>query len=63
MTKYICDLCGEDRYQSDMGKVEFNDGEHPHNGSTMTTVADVCVECMVKLPGLRTTMEISEARK
>lgn len=46
MRHITCDICGvKDLDEDDVLKVEVLDGEHPHNGSTMTKTVDMCIEC------------------
>ena len=60
MTKITCDVCN--RQVSTPIKVEFRDGEHPHNGSTMRTRIDLCEVCTKKIPDLRSEFELDDIR-
>ena len=44
-TTVNCDLCGE-VIPFDPIKVYVDDGEHPHNGDTITRRIDMCNRCM-----------------
>jgi hypothetical protein len=57
-TKITCDICEKEITKA--VQVEFNDGEHPHNGSRMTKNADVCLDCIVKVPSLQSFSEFDE---
>lgn len=56
-----CDICGNTIKAGEI-RVEVRDGEHPHSGSTMTKIIDVCHECITKFPQLNSTVEFSELR-
>ena len=43
-----CDIC-DGVIEGDALKVEVLDGEHPHNGSTMTKTIDACLSCGSKM--------------
>jgi len=60
MTKTICDICEEETTHP--FRVEVLDGEHPHNGSTMTKDIDVCDDCIRRLK-LRCNVEFDELRQ
>lgn len=52
-TKITCDICEKlVKFEEDKVRVEFDDGEHPHSGSTMSITKDVCFKCLVKIKGL-----------
>lgn len=51
-TTITCDKCGVSIRQAI--KVEFDDGEHPHCGSRMTKMVDLCVNCAIG-PGVKLT--------
>jgi len=57
-----CDVC-DSRITHSPSSVEINDGEHPHNGSQMTTRIDVCDQCIGKITTLRSFTELSELQK
>jgi hypothetical protein len=42
-TVITCDKCN--KQITTPIRVEFNDGEHPHNGSLMTIIKDLCRVC------------------
>ena len=56
-----CDLC-DAKIEVDAIKVEVLDGEHPHNGSTMTKTIDVCPSCASRME-LRCDKEFVELRR
>lgn len=62
-----CDICGRGiKYLSDAIQVEINDGEHPHNGSTMTKTIDCCIECFKNITNdrpIRVEMELDVAKR
>jgi len=54
-TTITCDLC--DQIVTWVVKVEFWNGDHPHNGSQMYKTADVCKKCIKRLPRIKITEE------
>lgn len=62
MTITTCDICKENIPHSKI-TVEFLDGKHPHNGSTMYALADCCPRCAARLAKLSCHKEISEVRR
>lgn len=46
-TKLFCDVC--DNEVLEVIQVQVKDGEHPHNGSTMYKIVDICWSCLKKL--------------
>lgn len=64
MTTVTCDLCGKKpAYNHEIIRVQFRDGEHPHCGSTMHKMADCCLNCLGRIPGLETQMEFDEMQR
>ena len=61
MTKTTCDLC-ESEIIGEPIRVEMRDGEHPHNGSTMTKTVDCCDICIAKIPNLKTNCEFDDIK-
>lgn len=50
MRTITCDICGTNiKYATDAIRITVNDGEHPHNGSTMTKDIDCCSNCLNKI--------------
>lgn len=61
MKTVTCDICG-DKIEGDVLRVEVRDGEHPHNGSTMTKTIDACLKCGFKMK-LECNEELDRLRK
>lgn len=61
MRTVTCDLCGG-VIQETAIQVTVNDGEHPHNGSTMRKSIDCCGDCIQEVPDLRTDAEFDDLR-
>lgn len=61
MTITTCDICNDTISHSKI-TVEFLDGKHPHNGSTMYRRADCCPRCTARLTKLSCHKEITEVR-
>lgn len=60
MAKYcVCDLC-ECKIDGEPITVEFKDGTHPHNGSTMYKTCDVCPVCASKISELKCSRELDD---
>ena len=58
MTTITCDICG---HKTDRRLVVIlQNGEHPHNGSTCYTHADVCFRCAEQLPKLNSPVELDD---
>lgn len=57
-----CDLCDK-KIDPNPIRVEFLDGEHPHNGSRMYKTVDCCFECLSKLPLAKCMVELDDVRK
>ena len=63
-TLITCDICNRE-IQRDKLIVEFDNGEHPHNGSKMTISKDLCLNCASTISklnnGLRINLEFDDA--
>lgn len=46
VTITTCDLCGANITNAKPVLVEFLDGEHPYNGSSMYKTAELCHSCI-----------------
>lgn len=62
MTTVTCGVC-ERKINTPFIKVSLLDGRHPHNGSTMRKLADVCINCASQIPNLESYTEIDNLRK
>lgn len=62
MTRTTCDLCNTEIKAYPI-RVEFRDGEHPHNGSTMYKTVDLCQECATSIDGLKCHEEWDDFKK
>lgn len=63
MTTITCDICK--KIISNPIKIELADGEHPHNGSTIYKIFDICVDCIWKISSkydLRCEADINDIR-
>lgn len=59
-TILTCDICEKEVRSAH--KLEINDGEHPHCGSTMTKNIDCCPACL-QLCSLRSYDELDDIKQ
>lgn len=61
MRTITCDICEQEiDIKSEALRIEVGDGVHPHNGSGMTRVIDVCARCAARITDLRSNKEFAD---